>query len=466
VRRVLLVLPYAMSARVMLRTPVLRHLAARPDLAVTVVSRDAEDAGLLAAAGGTFTWQPLYRPAALRKPLAEPGAAVHAAAFALGFYLHLMLVFRFNAQAGFVGFRNRLRQSPRLRRLALKEGLPISRWLGRPLPESKRLYRLAHRLYFEAWQRQPAVETLFEESRPELVVLAHQQTPFVVPYALAAVARGVPLLGINGSWDQPTTKGPLVPGIGRMLVQSRRVRDELERFHGVDPARVEIVGWPQMDLYADPATFLDRAAFLARLGLPPGRRYVLVGAYAERLGSHEPAMCRALAERVRAGAFGAEVTLYLRCHPLDGGWRDRFGALHAPPDVIVEPPQIGALDHLANLLRHAGVVISSAGTIGLDAAALDRPAIGVAFDDERLPYYDRASRMYEMEHYAAVVATGGLRLARSQAELETAIRAYLDDDRIDAEGRAALRREHLEPLDGGASARLVAAIAQAARAAA
>jgi hypothetical protein len=46
-----------------------------------------------------------------------------------------------------------------------------------------------------------------DDTKPALMVLGHIQTHFATPYALAAAARDVPVLGAIGSRDQPTTNG-------------------------------------------------------------------------------------------------------------------------------------------------------------------------------------------------------------------------------------------------------------------
>lgn len=477
-RRVLVVLPYEMSARNFIQAPVARHLAETSGLDITIVSRDPSDAQTLAelevaCCGRTsdlptrLRWTPMLRPfhgyaQGWWRSQDGWGRLLGDVRFALGFYLHLMLVYRFNTLHGFQGFNDRLRQSRPLRRAAFREGLPTLGFLGFPLPRSRRLFEFLRGLYFRRWQRHPLIERLFEATSPDLVVLTHLQTSAVTPYLLSARARGIRLIGLNGSWDQPTTKGPLVDGLEHVVVQSRNVRRELNALHGFPVDRIEIAGWPQMDVYAATrANIRPRTEFLQRLGLSMDRRFVLVGAYAERLGAHEPEMCRRLAVHIQAGNMGKNTTLYVRCHPLDQQWRERLGSLHDPPNVIVEPPQLGDLSHLADLIAHADVVVSSAGTINLDAVALDTPAIAVAFEDGSQPYYDRPARRYAMEHYAAVLSTGGIRLVASQQELEQAIEMYRADRSLDAAGRAHLRAEFLEPLDGCASWRTAQAIVRA-----
>lgn len=461
-RRVLIVLPYEMSARNMIEAPVAHHLLAFSDLDITFVTRDPRDAQRLAALGPNARWRSMLRPfSGADDKVGRFRTFLGDVAFTLGFALHLPLTFRFNASRGFRGFDERLRQSWALRKPGLKEGLPLARPFGWPFAKSRTILRLFERLSLANWRRHPAVTRLFNDTTFDLVVLGHVQTPLVVPYYLEARRRGIPIVGMNGSWDQPTTKGPVLPHLDRILVQSRQVKADLIALHGTESDRIDVVGWPQMDVYAR-RPIAERQAILRKLGLPADRRYILLGAYSERLGRHEPDMCRKLLQQMSAGEFGDGISLIIRAHPLDADWQARLGALHAPHDCVVEAPQLGDLDHLSALLRHAELVMSSAGTISLDAAAVDTPTIALAFEDETLPYFDRPARRFDMEHYAAAIATGGIRLVKTDKDLARAIKLYVADRSHDAEGRARLRAAHLEPLDGQSSARIAQAIRQAA----
>lgn len=449
--RLLIVLPYDMTVRNWFATPVAAELA-KHGAHLTFVTRDPADAAAASALSPPAAWLPLCRPSRTYRGFDNLLADIR---WIVGFWLHLVLVFRHSSIHHFRGFLDRLRQSRPLRRKALKEGLPSRHWLGFPFPRSQSIYDALHRLYWAGWIRHPSAESALDQARPDAVVLGHCQNHFVAPYALAAHARGIPVLGVNGSWDQPTTKGPVVPRLARMLVQSRNVLDELAAFHDVPRESMAIVGWPQFDIYAKTPGAAAKAP----------HQQILVGAYSERLGRHEPEMCRQLAARLRQGDFGTGATLLIRCHPLDTrtSVAERFGPLNDPPRVVVSEPGLGKLDTLRDIIENSNCVIASAGTINLDAVALDRPSIAIAFEDESEPYYDRASRRYAMEHIAGVTSTGGILLVKTQAELESAVATFMKDPTHGAAERAILRRDHLEPLDGRASERLATGLIEAAR---
>jgi hypothetical protein len=275
---------------------------------------------------------------------------------------------------------------------------------------------------------------------------------------VAARSAGVRSLGINGSWDQPTTKGPLCPGIDRLLVQNEQVREELRVHHGTPDERIATVGWPQMDPYARPETFVERATFLRQCGYGDEERYIVFAANPGRLSQYEVEIAAWIADALRDGRLGP-ARLYLRCHPNDQHWRDRFGELASHPAVTIESPRLADLAQLANLVRHAEVVVASAGSINLDAIALDTPTIGLAWEDASQPYWDRQARLYDLEHLAAVADQEGFPLAHGFAELAVLIKEALTERARRGPGRRALRERFIEPLDGRGAERIAAQIA-------
>src|SRR5262249_27971183 len=130
---VLVVLPGSMITRNWVSTRLVERLG-QSRLRVTFVTPDTADQALVEAAG--LDWYPLLRIGGSRWFTRWRLVA--------GYFLHLALVFRFNAIHGFRGAAQRLRQNQRLRRLALKDGVPAFELFGWPLPNSRWLFeRLA-----------------------------------------------------------------------------------------------------------------------------------------------------------------------------------------------------------------------------------------------------------------------------------------------------------------------------------
>ncbi|MBI5523109.1 MAG: hypothetical protein HY910_10800 [Desulfarculus sp.] len=473
--RLALVLANSFAARNTLRTPVLAELAARAEMEVVILTPFPRDQEIIQATGaGHLSWALLSKPAQ-GVGLAYGGAWATARRLAQRACMRPLhglaglgnLVYRFNEIHQFVGHLQKKDLPPEQRAREAQAGNFVDPGLGRPWPASRAMLDWLYRLYYATWYNEPAVEAFLDRFQPHLMVLHHLQFESIRPYNTAARRRGIPILGIVASWDQPTTKGPLCPGVERYLVHSRRMREELARWHGVAPERVEVVGWPQMDIYHQPGTIRPRAQFLAELGLDPGRRLLLLGANSARLGPHEPGIARHLAGRISQDPAWADVTLVVRPHPNDNQWATRFSGLHQPPGVLLLAPEWGRLDFLANLLAHSQALLATGGTIHLDAVALDTCAVAIGFAGDLAGEMGAKVRQwYQMDHYAPVLQSGGVRLVASYAELDQALEAYLADPGLDAPGRARCRAEQLEPLDGGASRRLVQALLEAARRAA
>jgi CDP-glycerol glycerophosphotransferase (TagB/SpsB family) len=118
------------------------------------------------------------------------------------------------------------------------------------------------------------------------------------------------------------------------------------------------------------------------------------------------------------------------------------------------------MDHLANLLYHADVVVTGASTITIDAAVLDRPVINVVFDGRStLPEHQSIRKnYYRFTHYIALVKTKGMRLVFSEAELIEWIKKYLDSPSLDREERKQVVRDFVGFTDSRSVERMVSAL--------
>lgn len=465
-RRLLFVLPNRFASRNILTSDIPSILAATEEVSLTMVSLFADDEERVRAFNNPqITWRHLAKPA---KGSSLPWGLRLKFTFMNLVYglVHLLLLKKGRHDALFYRFHQlhdlfihrwwaaKRKETPGALDGEVQRKL-IDPALAWPLPHSRRLFKLLLSLRFWQWACNPRVEAFFEQNQFDLVVFNFVQTSPIFPYIMAAKRRGIDTVGIVGSWDNPTTKGPLYP-CQRYVVQNRYMADMLKKYHAIGEEKVTIVGWPQMDIYQRPGILAQRAEFLASLGLAPGCRLMLFGASTKRFGRHEPGVLRHLLRQLEAGVYGPEVALVIRAHPGDHHWQERIGAFQGRARVIVEPPNYTDRSHLTNLLCHADIVMSTAGTICLDAVAFDTCAISIAFDgDEPLPPGDQAALFYQSEHYASVINTGGTRYVESARELDQAILAYLHDPELDAAGRSALRALHLEPFDGKAGERLV-----------
>lgn len=460
-----MLLPNNMAVRNTLETPVLEELAAREDLEVCFLTPSPDHAAKVTSASRErFTWSDMGNPAGKSLPLSHGPAGVIWRRLAERALMKPFrqwagwgnLVFRFNERAGFTGHRFKKKLPPERReRENLAGNYPDPRF-GRPFPRSRFIYNLIYRLYHTTWYSEPAVEAFLDDYEPDLLVIHNVQNQAIRPWISAARRRGLPMLGIVGSWDQPTSKGPMPPGVEIFLVQSEFMKQELVEHHHIEPRRVKVTGWPQMDFYKMPGAIRPKPELAAELGLSPSQDYVLFAGNSPRLGPHEPAVAQHIAKLVQRGDLGRECVLVLRPHPNDNQWRARFGGLRKPFQVLVLPPEAGRMDFLAALLSHARLLVSTGGTISLDAIALDTPVVNLGFDgDMNLEEHESIRTWFKAEHFMAIINSGSVRFVKSYQELDKAITDYWHNPAQDAAARAKCRQDHLEPLDGCSSKRVV-----------
>jgi len=278
-------------------------------------------------------------------------------------------------------------------------------------------------------------------------------------YILGAKHHNAKILGIIGSTDKLTTKGPVPRHIDRYLAYGERMARELVDYHHVSRSRVRNVGWPQLD-HAIKKENKKSVEWFKQYGIDESWTVILFAGNSERLGAHEPAISREVANAVTRKRFGNNVMLIVRPHPNDQHWRDRFADLHNPPQVQVQQAEWGNLAGLNDTLQHSAVVIASQGSITLDAIAVDKPVVNIAFDHgvKRSESWE-VKRFYEMDHYKDVVRDGAARIVYSMDEMLLAIETYLKNPSIDKPARKKTRDRILEPLDGQSSRRLVEEIA-------
>jgi hypothetical protein len=343
--------------------------------------------------------------------------------------------------------------------------------------------------YLRLVTRWTAPELYAEEFRrhaPDLVVgtraltmsgpRAHSSARYLDRHLLLSAARrGVPTMVLVSSWDNLTTSGFFAVDVDRITVWNEIMKEQAVSIHGLSPERVSVTGAPQHDLYARDRGFRERDAFLRELGLEPSLPVIVYTTGTEGTIPREPEVVTHLWDALRA-VLGDRCQLLVRVHQLDK--MERYAALHRCPGVAFDHAgraAVGsyhdrdfdraALEHLADTLRYADVVVNAASSISIDAAAVGTPVVCVDYDAEPdTPYHRSVTRFYDFTHQKPVVASGGVTRARSPAEVAAAVVRYLADPTLHAEGRARLVREQCHVLDGASGRRVgEAVIAEAER---
>lgn len=320
------------------------------------------------------------------------------------------------------------------------------------------LYRRSHDL--------TAVRAQLERCRPDLVWSTVCVSPREYPYILAARDLGVPVVTSILSFDNLTSRGRLPP-FDHYLVWNERMREQLLRFYPyIASEDVEVTGTPQFDFHRRSEFHWSRERTLDRLGLPSGSRYFLYSTSHVSLAPEEPALVEQIATMLRTHDALEDHWLVVRLHPLDDGQRwlrltgksTRIRISHAwdsAPDV--EGWTISSREdqsRLISTIAHADACVNVASTMSLDAAILDRPVINIDFSAELATPRGLLYAEYDADHYRPLVASGGIRLARSWGELASFMEGAVANPALGRRERAEMVRMECGTVDGVAARRV------------
>jgi hypothetical protein len=345
---------------------------------------------------------------------------------------------------------------------AMVEGLG---WLAASPRGVRTLERLVMHLARRARDLEPVRRQLLDID-PDLICSTVSVSSREQPYRMAARDLHVPVATAILSFDNLTSRGPLARD-DHYLVWGVRMKGHLLRLYPqLEPRQVTITGTPQFDFHRRPEFRWTRACTLQALGLAPGRRYFLYGASHAALTPDEPALVADLAVRMGERPSLAGHALILRLHPLDNPARwsaalrgcDRARLSPAFASTTINDgwtlPSRDDYARLTSSLVHADGCLNVASTLSLDAAILDRPVICLDFTTEPDSPRDMLYAEYGAEHYAPLVESGGLRVARSWHDLLDQMEMAITAPERDREARARMVAAECGPVDGCAAQRV------------
>ncbi len=316
---------------------------------------------------------------------------------------------------------------------------------------------------------------LFERYSPSLVVTTGLGYAYWDEGILQeATRRHVPTAALVQNWDNPTTSGYRAAPLDLVVAWSERMRRQLIELHDVPHGRIRIGGVPHWDSYLRPGALPSRAELFARVGADPDRRTLLHASHRPGPDVASVELASVLAELVSEQAFGDDVQLVIRVHPMfmlpqyeaeSGAFRrlaDQYATVHVHyPHMIsrkymdIDPedtPILGAL------LKYCDALVNVFSTTTLEAFIFDRPVVMAGpqahlYRSEQLESASAELNWGEFAHLEPVVKSGAPAVAHSREALVREIGECL----AHPEARRALRevvvREECGPTDGYAGRR-------------
>jgi len=298
-------------------------------------------------------------------------------------------------------------------------------------------------------------------SECEALVITNSQAHLAMPFLTAARRLRVPTIGYIASWDHPVGKGLVSPHLSRYIVQNEVMREDLRRYHGVDPRRVSVTGWPQTDVYLREQPRSTYRELLRTLGLPDDRPVVLFAGNMPTNSPYEGQLVARLVSWWRETGRDERFSLLFRPHPFDRQATERFAAARDTPGAAVQMPSHADLDLLATLLQHVDCVVTNAGTILLDALVNDRPSICVTFDEGAPSGRKWAHLNLAGQHYRELLESEAFYRVDNFEELVYAVDLALGNPSALRPERQRVSRSVVGEVDGHAADRVVVAIGEA-----
>lgn len=317
------------------------------------------------------------------------------------------------------------------------------------------------------YKSQPPIARLYDRYQPDLVVFT-RLFGTNLHVIKEAKQRGIPVLCLVESWDNFICKGPLSVVPDRMVVWNHGMIGEANELHGFPPDKVHVVGVPQFDLYANVADYMEREAFFVAHNLDPERKLITYAASTEGIARNEPRIVEVLYGTVQQNRLGTPAQILVRLHPITSTelQQEYYRRFANRPHIVIQKPGRAAALHdgwdptrsdmlmLGSTIRHSDVIVNVASTMTIDAAALDKPIVCVAFEkDESGTHTKHLKGIFYHSHYRKLVDTQALRLVFNEQELAHAVSEYLNDPARDAAGRERLREELCYRLDGRSASR-------------
>ena len=307
-----------------------------------------------------------------------------------------------------------------------------------------------------------AFDEILEKYKPDLAFFPSLIYSEDYVLAKAAKKRGVKTLGMTLSWDNFYSKTLLLVKPDNLLLHTKNILSQAQKFGDWDSPNVSAVGIPQYDRYFKKENISSREEFFRSIGADPSKKLILY-AFSGKAGFNiELKIVELLHKYLVEKQINDDIQVLIRPYPRYDfpkekleAMKQKYGFLAASP-VAHPTGEKGdwefdkeALDFLSSSLAHADLVVTMYSTFFIEAAIFDKPLVAVGFDGEKeLDYWNSAKRFFDWNHLAELRPLDGIKIVKSGQELISAINGYLSNPALDSEGRKKIVLEQCQFTDG------------------
>ena len=275
---------------------------------------------------------------------------------------------------------------------------------------------------------------------------------------LLARRFGLPTVAVDFNWDNLTSKVRNFRRADYLVAWNEFIRNTAREVHRYPDNRITIAGIIRFDPYFQVGKSIpSRESFLRSKGLDPARRTIVFGSTSHQTYPYQRELIRLLLEWRRAGRFVVPMpNIFVRLHYKDSP--ERYREFLDESGFAFEPHAFTTLDHdIRNLkatMVYGDVHLNYSSTLSLDACALDRPVVSIAFPDEAA----RQMPNFTFPHYQPLVDIGAVRLARTEDACLNLINQYFEHPELDRAARRQITERYIGLTDGRSYARTVEAV--------
>ncbi len=322
----------------------------------------------------------------------------------------------------------------------------------------------------EKFGSDPGFSKLLATEKPDAVLFANM-IPSDLECLKETKRRGVLLVLVVASWDNPTSKGPLPALPDYVLVWSLEMKKEMQQYHDVLENQIAVVGVLYFESYFAPEKLMLRDAFCASIGVTPEHKVIHFATGDSAVMKCNQPFIRILHRIIQSGVLGCACHLLVRVSPKD--IFSLYKEFEGLSKLTVQYPLgegsvygwhsfIPAADedfNRASTIKNSDVILSVSSSMVLDAACFDIPTINLAYDAGlAVVPWESVERFYRYTHALPVLEEHATWVVKDEPALVEALKICLSHP----EAKRAERRKLLERVvgftDGQTHVRFVNAI--------
>ena len=313
-------------------------------------------------------------------------------------------------------------------------------------------------------------DDLFSKFPPDFIFVTYPFSFYTYPILRHAHKSKIPILGYVPSWDNLTSKWEVPVKLNKLIVWNNIMKQDAINFLGYSDDSVSITGVPQFDIHSNLSSLLDRGKFINTLHGDENKKILLYATGTAQLSDSEPFIVKMIYDMIQNNKFDHPCQLLLRVHPRRS--LSDFDDLIDKPGVLIQTPGKASKEFqdsgyvwksdlddysiLSNTLHHTDVMINVASTITIESCLFDTPVVNIGFDANLdLDFNRSVKRHFQYSHYANIVESNGVKIAKSEEDLHMFINNYLNNSDLDSAGRNQIVDNQCYYRDGKSSERLL-----------